>query len=485
MQKKPHGYAIPLSLCVAGVTLFLGLSVAQLSSGDLNVATHQYYQERARQMAEYGLERCVVEEVGGAALKLESLSGAHPDDSVTVKVFVKGDVGAPVEIPEGFEYWVAEGRCGQGGRTLASARVGAMVRYGHPAGGAGAQIRYFVASAADSDAVSFKVVNHLNQEVEDEVVISSEALDAPPPGSPVIPGLVTPVTLGPVGYFGGSTRIPKGGSDSLVTYTRAEPIKISKDGGPLNLPDFTPPANMGYFTEVTVTEYSGAPLPPGHYGTLRLQGSAKVALNGTYRFDRIELSPGASTELPQLLVEPNRSARVFVNELSQNGRALELRNRTGQARNFRLTVKPVLPASVPPLDFKLVEGGSVAVVAEGHALRLESDESRLLKGSFAAEVVRASYPEGSEPPWFVYDISATTARRAKGSGGIAPTDGPSEPGGDDGESFSGNSGNAGNSGNRDNPGPTVTSEGGPPTGNPQGPQRSQGTEPMILSRQNL
>ena len=59
-MNKRRGYAIPLSLCVAGVTLFLGLSAAQMSAGDLGVSSHHYYQERARQMADYGLERCVV-----------------------------------------------------------------------------------------------------------------------------------------------------------------------------------------------------------------------------------------------------------------------------------------------------------------------------------------------------------------------------------------------------------------------------------------
>ena len=55
-MRVKRGFAIPVSLCVAGVVLFLGGSIAQLSSGDLQLSNHEYYQERARQVADFGLE---------------------------------------------------------------------------------------------------------------------------------------------------------------------------------------------------------------------------------------------------------------------------------------------------------------------------------------------------------------------------------------------------------------------------------------------
>jgi len=133
---KKRGYALPLSLCVAGVTLMLGLSAAQMTNGDLGLANHQYYQERARQAADFGLEYCVSHQVSsGSVIAVPSQSGAHPNDNVTVTMFSHGQAGSPVEIPEGFEYWVAEGRSAEraGASSLASARIGALVRYGLPA----------------------------------------------------------------------------------------------------------------------------------------------------------------------------------------------------------------------------------------------------------------------------------------------------------------------------------------------------------------
>lgn len=506
-MNKRRGYAIPLSLCVAGVTLFLGLSAAQMSAGDLGVSSHQYYQERARQMADYGLERCVVQDIAsGTVLNLQSVSGAHPGDSVRVTVFGPGQVGSPVTVPTGCEYWVAEGKAAQGSRTLASARVGAMVRFGRPVGSAGAQIRYMAVHAENDDPVTFKVIDRVtNQEVEDEVVCSTEATELPTSGPPM-PFLVTPVTLRKVHDFKGKVRIPKAANDSIVSYEIAPDklVPITQDGGPLNVPEYSPPGGLAYFSSVTVSDASD--LPPGRYGLLKLMPSAVAQLNGVYHIEKLEVVEGDTS--PRMLVKADESAKVFVNSIQQDQRPLEIQNRQHTAGDFRLTFRqeatPVPPVSdpEPPVLLKMIEGGEAAVVAPGRTLRLISDDHRRIQGAFSSEVLRVHFPAGNGPaPQFVYDISGTTARRPKGPSSIDggpidpigpgnnatpnPTDPPLEiGGGTGGQTITGTGDNGGDSGstgasniesikNPKLPGAGATA------------LRPSGTEPLILSRQNL
>ncbi|MBT9584009.1 hypothetical protein IV102_11770 [bacterium] len=461
------------------MTLFLGLSAAQMSAGDLGVSSHQYYQERARQMADYGLERCVVQDVpSGSLLNLQSVSGAHPDDSVRVTVFGPGQVGSPVTVPTGCEYWVAEGKAAQGFRTLASARVGAMVRFGRPVGSAGAQIRYMAVEAENDDPVTFKVIDRVtNQEVEDEVVCSTEATELPTSGPPM-PFLVTPVTLRKVQDFKGMVRIPQAANNAIVSYDIAPEklVPITQDGGPLNVPEYSPPGGLAYFSTVTVSDTTD--LPPGRYGMLKLMPSAVAQLNGVYHIEKLEVLGGDSS--PRLLVKALNSAKVFVNSIQQDQRPLEIQNRQHIAGDFRLTFREEANP-LPPVLLKMIEGGEAAVVAPGRALGLISDDNRRVQGAFSSEVLRVNFPTGSGPvPQFIYDISGTTARRPRGPSVV--DGGPGGPvGGGTPIPPDGNPGDTG-----------YVDPGAPPnpgdTGKPKLPGsalRPSGTEPMILSRQNL
>lgn len=487
-MKKQRGYAIPLSLCVAGVTLFLGLSAAQMTAGDLQVSNHLYHQERARQMADYGLERCVVQPVAsGTQLKWQSLSQTHPDDSVKVTVFGPNTPGCPVVVPPGYEYWVSEGSAGVGSRTLATAKVGALVRYGQPAGTAGAQVRFLTVHAQDDDRVVFKVLDGTtSQEVPNETICSTEARQMPGSIPPSVPLLTTPVTLGKVSDFRGKVKIPQGAPTSIVSYdveggTR---VAISQDGGPLNVPQYSPPSGLTPISELTIDD--SRTLSPGEYGILRLTPRAKVTLNGTYHIGKLILTGNSNdSEAARLTAGSTRSSRFFVDEIEQNSAQLEIQNQRHKAGDFRITFQKVAPDTTDPLLIKMVEGGEAAIVAQGRALKLTSDDRRRVQGSFSCDILSVHYPEGSVTPEFVYDISASTARRApsNGSGPIGNTD----PGGEIGDTGGHPNGESGTSGNGGNSGQvtirTHTGPGQPPR--PILPRNRVYNEPMVLSRQAL
>jgi len=495
--KKQRGYAIPLSLCVAGVTLFLGLSAAQMTAGDLNVANHLYHQERARQMADYGLERCVVQPVAsGTELKWQSLSKAHPYDSVRVTVFGPSTPGCPVVVPAGYEYWVSEGSVGTGSRTLATAKIGALVRYGQPAGTAGAQIRYMTVHAEDDDRVLFKVLDSTTgQEVPNETICSTEAREMPTATPPVAPLLTTPVTLSMVSEFRGKVKIPQGASNSIVSYDipAGKNVAITQDGGPLNVPQYSPPSGLTPISELTVDD--ARDLSPGEYGILRLTPRARVTLNGTYHIGKLILTGGNDSEASRLTAGTTRASKFFVDQIEQNSAQLEIQNQRHKAGDFRITFQKVAPQTAAPLVVKMVEGGEAAIIAQGRAVKLTTDDHRGVQGSFSCEVLTVHYPEGSVTPEFVYDISATTARRPRGisnnAGGIGANDDNEiiDPGGtghgnSDAETATADNGNSGNSGNSGGYSTSGTNP-GPKPKQPGAPRNRNLNEPMVLSRQAL
>jgi hypothetical protein len=493
-MKHRQGYTIPLSLLVAGVTLVLGLSAARMTAGDLQAASHEYHRERARQMAEYGLELAATRPIPpGANLPWTSLSRTHPEDRVKLTVFQPGDAGCPVAIPPGHQYWIAEGTAGQGSRRLASARIGALVRFGRPLGSAGAQVRFASFHAANNDPVSFRVVDgRTQQEVPDEVVVSSEATNmpgTPPPGAPF---LTTPVSLGPVLLFRGKVQIPQGAPESLVSY-QAPPgaqVAVEQNGGPLNVPEYSPPSGLTYATGQSIS--GPVQLPPGRYGTLTLTPQARVELNGTYHFERVVLDGLSTSQAARWVVPSQGQTRVFVDQITQNQALLEIENQQHVAGDFRLTFRQVAAETTPPIALKLIHGGEASVVAQGRHLKLVSDGERRIKGAFCCGLLSAEFPPGNHPnPQFIYDISGSTARRprgpAPGGGAIddaVPANPPTpipDPG--DGETTSSDGDGDGNSGSYSNPNPNPTPITHPPESGAGG--HPAGLEPIILSRQNL
>ncbi|MBS2039735.1 hypothetical protein JST97_32415 [bacterium] len=471
---KKRGYALPLSLCVAGVTLLLGFSAASMTHGDLNTANHQYYQERARQAADFGLEYAVSHSVApGSTIPLNSLSNPHPHDSVKISIYLSDTPGSPVQVPAGFEYWVAEGHASEsaGGVPLASARIGALVRYGFPTGTAGAQIRSLV-SAAGPDPVDFVVRDGLSgQTVLNEPIIASDydggSLPLPFPSDQN-----HILDLGRVNSFQGNFRLPRNTNQNVIHQNGSTPISVTQDGGPANTPGFAPPAGLNYAGDRTLPDGYNDILESGHYATLTIPASATVHLKGTYHFDTLKLSDSTAAGQGGLLqVNPTDSAKVFVDRLRLGQGSLGLSNLNGAAQNFRFTLQSIPPGrSEPVLNFKLPNGGAVAMVADGHRLSLEADStSREIRGAFSAAALKLSYPPASSGnnlnPAFVYDVSATTARRSHND---STTNGDSSTTESLSELQSGRT-DLGD----------LNTQGGPTIAHPPG------LEPMILSRQAL
>lgn len=476
---KKRGYALPLSLCVAGVTLMLGFSAASMTHGDLNTANHQYYQERARQAADFGLEYCVSHNVAsGSRIPMSSMSNVHPHDSAVVTAYQHNTPGSPVQVPEGYEYWVAQGFASEGSssQTLASARIGALVRYGFPTGTAGAQIRS-LAAAGNTDPIDFVVRDGVsNQPVLNEALIASDydGSNQPLP-FPGDQGYI--LDLGRVNSFQGNFRLPRNTDQSVIHQTGSTSIPVSQDGGPANVATFAPPAGLPYSSGESLDNSYDETLSSGHYGSITLAPGAKVHLNGTYHIETLRLTDSTASGQGGLLqVDSGKSARLFVDKLVLGQGSLGLQNRNGAAQNFRFTLQSIKPGSSEPvLNFKLPNGGGVAIVAAGHRIALEADStSREIRGAFSATALNLKYPPASLGvnlnPIFVYDISATTARR---SGSDTSTADPVT------QTFDARA-DDGNTGND-----LLNPDSGDGSDVVTSPARRAGVEPMILSRQAL
>jgi hypothetical protein len=444
--KHRHGYAIPLALCVASVTLLMGIAATQLTAGDLQNATQQYYQERARQVADYGLERCIVyglpvnaasfnngeellaglsggnigssQPVRSGSCLLQSSSRTHSEDRVTVTIYDNTDgnldeaaSGCPVAVvPTGFQYWVAEGQARENGQVRGSARIGALVGNGDPMGAAGAQVQYLVNHA--SAATKFTAVDRSTGTVEaGEVMFATNS-------TLLRDGATAPLSLNSVDEIQGKVRIPVGKPDSWVDSKEPlPPGTINKQGGRFNVPDYAPPALQHYSPRAVGSAAGlGSTLPPGRYGRWELGANTEMQLSGAYHV--VELVLDGSDSAQAALLHSIGPTRLFVDKITINhGGSLALRNGGSSAREFQLYFQPQQSRQNLKLQ---MDGGSaptppghetsVLVVAPGYNLKVNSDANNQITGSFCCEELDLFF-ENSGVPKFVYDISANLSRR--------------------------------------------------------------------------
>lgn len=467
-----RGYAIPLSLCVATVTLLLGLSAAQMSAGDLQVASREYYRERALQVAEYGLQLRLTsldhDEEASTEFTNTWRARRLSADRVEVVVYdnrtgtLGSDSGCPVKVPVGFQYWVARGQTFEGNRSVAEARLGALVQWGEPVGAGGAQIRQLSVSnpgitpsgrpapapihfAAVEGGPALPFVH------QDEILCSTLAVtrdSVPLPGGS--PADQAPVNLGSVGQFSGKVRIPVAAQVDVVESQRVLPplppglpgppgsgdITIDQTGGRLNIPEYVPP-DLATRT-ATLTAGGTVELASGHYETLSIPDDTTVLFSGgDYHFGTLEV--GNDVTIKNM---GDHYSQVFVDNFPAN-RPVTVGNLHPEARAFRLYLKPsneyasneYMPESHPAKILKMTEaGGRLSVIAPGHRLQLVSSPGaepppappppppalppapgRLIQGSFLCHRLDLFYPTAGfpVPGRFHYDITASQARRTR------------------------------------------------------------------------
>jgi len=474
---KRKGYAIPLSLCVATVTLLLGLSAAQMSASDLQVASREYYRERAMQVAEYGLQRrlaiAIHDDEASTQYTGAWSSSRLSNDRVEVIVYnnrtgsLGTDSGCPVEVPVGFEYWVARGQAREGNRSVAEVRLGALVQWGEPVGAGGAQIRQLSVrnfgpsqGPAPVDFAAVEGGSLVPLVREDEILCSTLAVtrdNVPLPGGSIAD--LAPVNLGLVARFSGKVRIPSEAQNDVVESQRFLPppppgfppipgageIPIDQTGGRLNIPEYSPPD----LPSQTATIPSGgeANLVSGHYETLSIPDNTTVYLNGgDYHIGDLQLGNDAT-----ILNKDNLYSQVFVDNFPAN-RPVTVGNLHPEARAFRLYLKPSneyastehMPASHPAKVLKMTQdGGRLSVIAPGHRLQLIASSTvdpaslpnppgplgKLVQGSFLCHRLDLDYPMSAlglpAPARFHYDITASQARRPRSlqrlfSNGVEP-----------------------------------------------------------------
>lgn len=416
-MKRRRGYAIPLSLVVAGVTLVLGMSAAQMSASDLNLATQQYNGERARQMADMGLEHFAYHLPASTTTvtqTLGNLTNSHRDDRVTLQIFdnkagtLSANSGCPVNVPVGFEYWLATGQARNGNQVLAEARVGSLVRPGAAAGTAGAQVRYLW---APDDVTYSSIDGDSGEEVPGEAICASNSTQAssPPPG--FLPPSTHALTFNGVSEFDGALKLPPGAIRSQLIDSTLVQTAANDSGGAFSLPHYTPPSTLAQRGIITIN--ADSVLAAGTYDELILQNDTATSLSGTYHVRKLRVNG----DNPLLQVHNGQSARIFIDEviLLDSTSRLNLQNYNGSARHFRLDLAPA-SATTPPLLVKLIAGGRVAMVAPGRKLQLEGDSSNIARGAFFAEQLKLAL--GSSSPHFIYDVSANSARQQSPS--IAP-----------------------------------------------------------------
>ncbi|MFN8613736.1 MAG: hypothetical protein U0931_39745 [Vulcanimicrobiota bacterium] len=438
-MKSKRAFAIPFSLCVAAVVLFLGGSVAQLCAGDLQSATHEYYRERALQVADYGLEMGVAKfQETTQVYYLGSLNSALRDDRVKVVIYdnstggLPADSDCPVKVPQGFQYWLATGEARNGSRLMATARLGALVQWGQPLGSAGAQVRYFsVTPESFNQRASFIAVNSSQDVIKNKVICSTEAQDGSlPPVRP--PELVKPVSFHLVSQLGGKVKIPTGADGTQIVQADmlpGETVDIDPTGGFFNIPAYTPPTPSKVFNLGTGTTTPSL-LDPGEYDTINLAQGTGLKLHGVYHFKNLNLLPGAN-DYPLLENDTTGQTEVFIDSINvpaNSGLKLKLNNPQDTARSFRLNFKPGPPNS-PALDLEVnaqqgtYNSGGIWVVAPKRKLHVFASGRALIRGSFTCEALGLKFgPNG--PGKFVYDTTADSSR-------IKGDDSPTRNGGDE------------------------------------------------------
>jgi len=443
-MRVQRGFAIPLSLCVAGVVLFLGGSIAQLSAGDLQLSNHEYYQERARQVADFGLESGIAHQIAATTVyTYQGVSGCNSGDSAKVQIYdnTLGDLspssGCPVSVPKGFQYWVSTGLAKNDARVFATVKVGALVRWGMPLGSAGAQIHY-LNSDSSNGKVTYMAVGEDNLELPDKILCATEARNGALP-VPNPTALVKPVTFHEVESFKGTMRIPQGADlAEVVQATLKNPgdtMPFDATGGFFNIPDYSPPTPKhvysGFEAPMGLTE-----LPPGEYDTVKLPANADLMLKGVYHFKHLILTPTAPGAVGHLAVGEEGPAQVFIDEVVNPGQLrLGLRNFQTHAAAFRLNLKPTaLGDHALELQVSAHSGGQggVVVVAPKQDLKVIASSERLIRGSFCCETLSLAfdhiYGNSDSQPTFIYDTSADTTRGdSGGNSGDYRSDGISQP----------------------------------------------------------
>lgn len=440
-MKKERGFVLPVSLCVAAVVLFLGASTAQLSAGDLQVSNHLYYQERARQVADFALESSqAANQDSGGEYSFHGLTGCNSNDVGRVVVYdnrtgtLAPDSGCPVQVPPGHQYWVATGEArDESGRVLSSVRLGALVRFGLPLGASGAQVHYLSANSAN-EPVAYRAVGQDNLPLSGRLLCATEArtdeLPVPNPSD-----LIKPVTLRAVDSFDGKVRIPQGASPNDIVQVNAPTVlDVDSAGGLFNIPSYSPPLTSNSFGSVTAPG-GLSDLPSGSYQELVLPRNAIINLQGTYHFKRLRLDGTASSGTGILSVGASGAAHVFVDNIDRDNNQLELGLRNAQTRAgaFRLNLKP----AATELALEVAAGpdgeGGVSLVAPKHRVRVAAHGHRIIRGSFACEALTLAFSNPSNLAGnasFVYDASVDTTRstdRSRSAGTPPPYEAVEQP----------------------------------------------------------
>lgn len=436
-MKSKRAFAIPVSLCVAGVVLFLGASVSQLCAGDLQVATHEYYKERALQIADFTLEKGIADfRNGPATYSFNGTTAANGDDRGNLTVYdnrtgtLPVDSGCPVKVPVGFQYWVASGEARHGSKLLATARLGAMVQWGQPLGSAGAQIRYLAVKPQSFNLRTlFEAVDSSQQVLDDKVICATEARDGTLPAVHE-PELVKPVSFHQVLDMHGKVRIPTGVDSNEVVQADLLPnqsLNIDSSGGFFNVPPYSPPTPSRVLGAAEATS-SPTLLEPGEYGDVNLAGGTTFRLHGVYHFKNLNLLAG-SGDYPRLENDATGATELFIDKVNaQPGMKLKLDNPQSTASAFKINLKPA-PADTPSLDIEVnaakdLNGnfGGIWLIAPKRTVNVSTQSSSVIRGSFTCTALGLNFGTNANPA-FVYDTTVDTSRRNQTSDTLNDTNG--------------------------------------------------------------
>jgi len=401
-MRKQKGYAIPLTLLVAGVTLTMGMAGANLSSGDLNMANHQYHQERARQLAEIGLEKLTYSATP-ASRDYPGLVSSHPDDQVHVEVFdnrdgsLAADSGCPIECPVGCMYWVATAQARSGQRVLAEARVGSLVRAGMSAGSSGAQVRFLQATSG----IHYRSVDGTGAPLSGQDIAATNVTNSTETPGDSFLSLARAISLQnpDASLLDGKVKHAPGLAFTDITDV-SDAALVTDTGGQFALPAYAPPllSHLNGSQEIA----SSQALASGRYDTLTLRAGSQIDLNGVYHIRKLVIGSGGA----RLFVPSGNQAQLFIDEVQFGADFLEYQN-DNPSKHLRIELAPVA-AYLHTLKLRAVQSGKALVMAPGYNLWVTADANKTIQGSLFAQQVKLDLPSGGD---FVYDRSTETRPR--------------------------------------------------------------------------